>query len=158
MVTRAPLTALLPRPLDRDDLPRVLEIEAACFTSPWPRSAFELAVRTPRILFLGAEIDGRLGGYVVAVRDEEGVLVANLAVHPDCRRDGMGSRLLEAAVDWGRRLRAPCCHLEVRASNEAAIALYRRHGFRGVGVHTDYYRHPREDALTMELRLPWGPE
>lgn len=143
----------LPRPVERADLPRVLEIERACFPSPWPRSAFELAVRTPRIFFRAAERRGRLDGYVVAVRDDQGVLIANLAVDPEARRGGLGGGLLEAAIEWGRVLRAPCCHLEVRVSNRGAIALYKAFGFRSVGIQRAYYRDPDEDALSMRLRL-----
>lgn len=153
----SPDSSLL-RPVRADELGRIQEIERASFSSPWPRSAFELAVRTPRIVFQGAERGHELVGYVVAVRDEDGVLIANLAVHPDARRHGVGSDLLAEAVDWAQALRAPCCHLEVRVSNAAAIGLYRRHGFRGVGIESGYYRDPAEDALSMELRLQrWTP-
>lgn len=138
-----------------EDLPRVLEIETECFPHPWPRSAFELAIRTPRIHFLVAPVPAaeRLAGYVVAVRDEEGVLVANLAVARARRRGGVGCALLRGAVGWARRIGAPRCHLEVRVGNAGAIALYRAEGFRPVGVVADYYRQPREDALSMELPL-----
>lgn len=145
------------RPVDREDLPRVLEIERACFPSPWPRNAFELAIRVPRILFLGAPLEPPLSGYVVAVRDVDGVLIANLAVDPEGRRGGTGGTLLQAAVDWGRRLGAPRCHLEVRVSNRGAIELYRRAGFRPVEIQKDYYEAPEEDALTMELLLREWP-
>lgn len=141
------------RPVRHDDLPRIQEIERVCFPSPWPRSAFELAVRVPRILFVGTPQEPPLAGYVVAVRDSEGVLIANLAVHPDHRRTGVGGTLLQAAIDWGRRIGAPRCHLEVRVSNRGAIELYRRAGFRPVQLQRDYYEQPREDALSMELAL-----
>lgn len=146
-------TACTLRPVSRKDLDRVLEIEAASFSSPWPRQAFELAIRAPRILFLASTVSGdEIRGYVVAVRDAEGVLIANLAVAPVSRRQGTGRALLDAAVDWGRDLGAPVCHLEVRASNRPAIAMYRQAGFRAVGIQHDYYRQPVENALSMEYR------
>jgi ribosomal-protein-alanine N-acetyltransferase len=157
-VSSEPVSESLPgalKPVRRADLPRVLEIESACFQQPWPQSAFELAVRTPRIHFLGVWPPGdeRLAGYVVAVRDAEGVLIANLAVAPESRGAGLGTTLLRGAIGWARRIGAPRCHLEVRAGNPGAIGLYRREGFRPVGLIADYYRHPREDALSMVLAL-----
>lgn len=153
----APVAPQPVRPVRARDLPRILQIERACFTAPWPRQAFELAVRVPRILFLAAPPEPPILGYVVAVRDVDGVLIANLAVDPEQRRSGVGRGLLEAAVDWGRSLGAPCCHLEVRVSNRGAIELYRRAGFRPASVQRDYYDNPREDALTMELPLREWP-
>lgn len=137
------------RPLDRSDLPHVLEIEAASFSAPWPRSAFDMALSLPTLLCVAALREERLAGYLIACGYENSVLIANVAVHPELRRLGIGNTLIEHTLEWSRRQGTGSCRLEVRESNHSAIALYRRLGFRTVAVQSGYYTHPTEDALTM---------
>jgi len=139
------------RPVAARDLARVLRIERDCFPNPWPPSAFALALAAPDLLFLG--IGENLLGYVIAAIDDDEVLVANLAVASEARRQGAGTALLDAAIDWARSRGATRCRLDVRRSNAAAIALYERHGFRVVGEQPGYYTSPPEDALIMRLEL-----
>ena len=68
---------------------------------------------------------------------------------PDCRRQGVASRLMEALLAWGAEKRLAFLTLEVRPSNAAAYGLYRKFGFDTVGVRPNYYAHPRENALLM---------
>lgn len=76
----------------------------------------------------------------------------SILVHPDARRHGIGSLLLNTVTEWCRgRHHAAMLRLEVRSSNQAALALYHRHGFRITGHRPRYYRHPEEDAVLMEL-------
>lgn len=144
------------RHLDMADLEAVLEIERAAFSSPWPRQAFELAVRDGSILALGA-VDDDLAGYVVACSGTRAVLVANLAVRSSRRRRGLGRRLLDAVLAWARDGGYRLVTLDVRSSNEAAICMYRDAGFEISGVRSDYYRDPPEDALTMTRSLGATP-
>lgn len=138
------------RDLRHRDIERVLEVERQCFTTPWPASAFGLAVAAPEVLFLGAIAGSTIAAYVVAApTGQDGVLIANLAVAPEYRRRGAASALIEAVLDWAVIRGATSCRLDVRRSNESAIALYRRFGFRTEGIQRNYYSHPREDALSM---------
>jgi ribosomal-protein-alanine N-acetyltransferase len=73
--------------------------------------------------------------------------ILNVAVARRFRRQGIASRLLDSALEFSRVAGSPHVYLEVRASNEAAIALYSRHGFTKCGLRTKYYRSPEEDAL-----------
>ena len=76
-----------------------------------------------------------------------------LSRRPDQRRRGLGQwllrRILREARDQGCRV----ARLEVRPSNTAALALYRRHGFSEIGRRKDYYRQDGEDAVIMEASL-----
>lgn len=81
----------------------------------------------------------------------------SILVHPDARRQSIGSKLLEAATDWCRSQHASILRLEVRSSNEAARSLYQRHGFQSAGHRPGYYHHPEEDAVLMELLLAHSP-
>lgn len=100
-----------------------------------------------------AEYDGVVVGYLVG-RDVAGSgEILNLAVAPEHRRAGVARALLHEGLDLLRLRGAEEAFLEVRASNEGALALYGGAGFRPVGMRADYYRNPSEDALVLRLGL-----
>ena len=82
-----------------------------------------------------------------AVLDEG--YITNVAVRPDCRKQGVASKLLQVFLDFAQANRLAFLTLEVRASNYPAIALFGCLGFRGVGRRKNYYEHPKEDAIIM---------
>lgn len=126
-----------------------MAIESNSFSSPWPRSAFDLALSAAAVFcFVGARAD-TVCGYLIGGRQGGTILVANLAVHRDHRRRGIASQLLGTTIEMAEQQGATRCRLEVRISNRAAIDLYRKHGFRPVAVQASYYSSPAEDALTM---------
>ena len=77
----------------------------------------------------------------------------NVAVHPDFRKQGIANALILGLVEELRKMGSHCLTLEVRASNENAISVYRKLDFQEVGRRKNYYRNPREDALI--LRKEW---
>ena len=77
----------------------------------------------------------------------------NLATHPGRAAAGHASRLLAHIIDVGRDANCRFVTLEVRRSNAAALRLYRRFGFRAVGVRPNYYAEDQEDAIVMLLDL-----
>ena len=134
-----------------DDLQAILAIERVSFTDPWSRSSFAALLEQPRVYFSVAldPVRGTLLGYTVAwfVLDE--AELANLAVSPEARGNGIGARLLEGALAASDERGSATMYLEVRASNQAAIALYTSHGFAEVSRRRAYYRKPVEDALIL---------
>ena len=84
--------------------------------------------------------------------------ITNVAVRPDCRKQGVAGKLLQVFLDCAQANHLAFLTLEVRASNYPAIALYGSRGFRGVGRRKNYYEHPREDAIIMTKELQHGPE
>ena len=132
------------------DIPAITALEAACFPAdPWPERFFVQAL--DGVL---AAVEGQtLIGYAVlsSVLDEGSL--DNIAVSPEYRRRGTADALVAAAEDWGRARELAFITLEVRAGNEPAIALYKKHGFASVGRRTNYYEKPREDAILMTLVL-----
>ena len=74
--------------------------------------------------------------------------IDNVAVRPSCRRQGIGDRLLDVFCRFGQAHLA-FLTLEVRPSNQAAVALYCKHGFQEAGRRKDYYQDPTEDALLL---------
>ncbi|MFW6199889.1 MAG: ribosomal protein S18-alanine N-acetyltransferase, partial [Gemmatimonadota bacterium] len=84
---------------------------------------------------------------------DEGEL-ADLAVDPEYRGRGIGGFLVGRAVERARARGVRSLFLEVRASNERALSLYRSRGFHVISVRKGYYSSPREDALVM-LKSLW---
>ena len=91
-----------------------------------------------------------------AVLDEG--YITNVAVRPDCRKQGVAGKLLQVFLDFAQANHLAFLTLEVRASNYPAIALYGSRGFRGVGRRKNYYEHPREDAIIMTKEFTDGTE
>lgn len=145
------------RPATPRDLVAVVAIEQMSFSDPWTYDALATVLRLPHARFFVAEEGGgiaaRLVGYVVAlVMSDEGE-IADLAVHPASRRNRVGALLLERAEEEAVRCGVRAMFLEVRDSNEAALALYRSRGFEVVGRRRGYYRLPVEDALVLKHDL-----
>ena len=76
-----------------------------------------------------------------------------MAVSPDARRRGIGDALVSGILERAKKLQLSFVTLEVRESNQGAIALYRKHGFMAVGRRKNYYEQPREDAILMTIYL-----
>lgn len=138
-------------PMSRADLDEVVELERRCFRDPWPRDliAVEIDETDERRCSLVLREGGAVLGYMMAWFVADEAHLGNIAVAPEARGTGVASLLLEALIE-GARLHG-CVHtvLEVRAGNEQAIALYRRHGFDAVAVRKGYYQDDNEDAVIM---------
>jgi ribosomal-protein-alanine N-acetyltransferase len=147
---------LLIEPMHCQDLPEVLAIEVASFALPWTAEMFanELGREDiSRILIarlLEAGEPPPIAGYICLWVIADEVHINNLAVDPRWRRQGIAVALLETALEHGRDRGAQRASLEVRASNAAAQALYRRFGFKPAGLRSRYYDHPIEDAVIMQ--------
>lgn len=146
-------------PMTADHLDEVAELERICFSTPWSRN------------MLAEELDNALSAFLVAL-DESGKVVGyaglqvvldegyitNVAVLPECRRQGIAGKLLQVFLDFAQGNHLAFLTLEVRASNYDAIALYGSRGFRSVGRRKNYYEHPKEDAIIMTKEFTYGVE
>ena len=142
------------RPMRKADVEAVHAIEQRSYPYPWSKGIFGDCLRIGYCCRV-AEWDGRLGGYaILSVGAGESHLL-NLCVAPDHRRRGLGRSMLDGVLVDARLLGAGRLFLEVRPSNEPAIALYRANGFRIIGRRPDYYPTDsgREDALVMVRHL-----
>ena len=132
-------------PMDRSHLAGVAELERLCFATPWSEAMLAEELYNDTASFIVAEgEDGSVLGYAgLHVILDEGY-IDNVAVRPDCRRQGIADRLLDVFCRFGEEKLA-FLTLEVRPSNEAAVALYRKHGFQEAGRRWDYYEAPKEE-------------
>lgn len=141
--------------LDYDHIEEILEIERMVQYEPWNVDMFAEEADHPRSFSWVVCRNKKVVGYLCSRVVHDFMEILNVAVHPDHQRYGIGSAVFlwvlhKAVSEKGVR----CVHLEVRASNESAIRLYLRHGFKIVGERQGYYLTPsgREKALLMDWR------
>ena len=142
-------------PMAQSHTAQIAALERECFSDPWSEESIRSELENELSCWLVAEEEGNVVGYVGSqtVLGESDVM--NLAVAPSWRRRGIAKALMLALEARLAQAGSEKLTLEVRASNEAAIALYTRLGFRQIGVRPNYYFHPKEDAriLGKELKL-----
>jgi ribosomal-protein-alanine N-acetyltransferase len=148
-VNAQPVEATLEiRPLAYADLPQVIAIERRAFPTPWSLAMFVLELSKPSGICLAALDHGVIVGYLVCSRYDTVWHLMNVAVEPPRQRQGIASTLLERLFEQADRPNEQYT-LEVRTSNDGAIRLYERFGFRAAGRRRAYYHDNREDALIM---------
>jgi len=144
------------RRMQEADLAAVRAIETESFSNPWSDNTFRGEIQNTPVSF-PLVVVRRPGDEVVAyiifwhIRDD--VQVNNIAVRPDCRGLGLGEALMRFAIAKVREAGAAFMSLEVRPSNTAAVALYKKLGFEVLGTRKSYYTKPDEDAHVMGLVL-----
>jgi len=132
---------------------QVAELEKICFSDPWSEKSVASELENKLAFWLVAEENGMVAGYIGSQTVMGETDMMNVAVHPDWRRKGIAEKLVSSLVEELKQLESHCLTLEVRASNDPAIALYEKLGFGQIGRRKNYYRNPREDALI--LRKEW---
>ncbi|OFW65785.1 MAG: ribosomal-protein-alanine N-acetyltransferase [Actinobacteria bacterium RBG_16_68_21] len=135
------------REMTTADVAAVAELEARAFDDPWsPASFFEELSMLGRH-YLVVEDDGHVVGYGGVMHVDDDAHIMTIAVDPPAANRRIGTRLMLALVEGAIERGARNMTLEVRVSNDAALALYRRFGFAAAGLRPRYY--PTEDALVM---------
>ncbi len=143
------------RDVKSSDIDEMMAIERTSFTSPWSSRFFHEEIQVTYAKSLLAEIQRQIVGYIIFWQLPKEVDIHNLAVHPAFRRQGIGRRLLSAAIEKAKGEGAERVTLEVRKSNQAAQNLYHSLGFQDRGIRKGYYSDDGEDALIMVLDLEY---
>jgi ribosomal-protein-alanine N-acetyltransferase len=136
------------RRLTYADLPQVIAIERRAFPTPWSLAMFVLELSKPSGICLAAVCEDRIAGYLVCSRYDIVWHVMNVAIDPEKRRIGIATALLRELFSQADKPGEQYT-LEVRTSNDPAIALYEQFGFESAGVRPGYYHDNKEDALIM---------
>ena len=144
-------------PFSQEHVWAVAHLEVECFSEPWSERSLREELTNPLARVWVAEQDGKTVGYA-GMRCVVGEgYVNNVAVFPEYRRQGVGRALVEKLIaEAGRE--CAFLSLEVRASNEAALALYYELGFEVQGIRRDFYIMPTEDAVIMTKDFRKGVE
>lgn len=144
------MSDLIVRRGEEKDIAAIEELEKQCFATPWSYESIHYdVVENNRALYLVAEEDGQVLGYVGIWKIVDEGHITNVAVSPLHRRRHIASALLTALFRVTERAGIVRCTLEVRAGNEAAIRLYESFGFKEEGIRKGYYEDNGEDALIM---------
>ena len=130
------------RAMQVKDAEQVSELEKMIFSQPWSYQGFVDSLSLPNTVFLVAEENNKILGYI-------GMYLSNVAVSPEMRCHGFGGMLLAEAKKEAESRSVGRIVLEVRCSNDSAIRLYERNGFVNHGVRKGFYELPKEDAYIM---------
>jgi ribosomal-protein-alanine N-acetyltransferase len=136
---------------EHDDLDDVTALEAASFTNPWSRDVLLRDLRNTDVVrvYVLRNAAGRLVGFCGCWFIVDELHINTLAVADEFRRKGHATRLLRFVLAEAAAAGLTRATLEVRRSNDAALALYERFGFEVRGIRPNYYTLPVEDALVL---------
>jgi ribosomal-protein-alanine N-acetyltransferase len=147
------MNKLIIRNMREDDLESIMEIEHLSFSSPWSREFYLVQLYTKYAVSKVALFEEKIIGYVSANYEQHESSILNLAVHPDYRRRGIATLLMNTIMKDLKKKDCVFLYLKVRASNTSAQKFYERFGFTVESVRKKYYGNPDEDALQMIGRL-----
>ncbi|HEY9723699.1 MAG TPA: ribosomal protein S18-alanine N-acetyltransferase [Oscillatoriaceae cyanobacterium] len=137
------------RKMTSSDLPRVVQIEKACFGERWTLNSFQHELANAASSYFVAVEDGEIIGYAGYWLILEEAHVTTIGVDPKFQRRGFGEFLMLHLVEHAERAGAKWVTLEVRASNYGAQKMYEKFGFSSLGRRKGYYQDNNEDALIM---------
>lgn len=147
------MAELTTREMQESDIPAIMAIERASFSTPWSEISFLSEIYKKNGISRVALIEGTLIGYICAHYVLHEAHLLNLAVHKDFRRRRIGTILLKECLKELKHKGCVFVYLEVRASNAAARGFYEQFGFTVTSRRKKYYADPDEDALLMMGRM-----
>lgn len=121
--------------------------------SPWIMEQFENTLSQPMIHCIVAEAKGELIGFLIFSVVENEAEIYHFVVAKIYQRKGIGMALIEEAKQAVREKKGQRIFLEVRASNEPALSLYKQMGFKPIGRRKGYYIRPVEDAMLLKCEV-----
>ena len=136
-------------PMSEEYVQQIAEIEKLCFSAPWSEEGIREELSNENSHFLAAVCGEKVLGYIGAQEICGEAYIANVAVHPEYRRMGLGERLISEAAEGAKTRLCEFITLEVRKSNAPAIALYRKEGYNIAGERKNFYSDPVENGLIM---------
>ena len=143
---------IYPEKITEAHLDGVAELEKICFSQPWSKNSLKLLTNDGIGVGMVCSCDGKIcayGGMMCAIDEGQ---ITNIATHPDYRHRGYGRAIVEALIKYAKNNGLDSISLEVRESNQAAISLYTKLGFKVEGKRKDFYTKPVESALVMIWR------
>lgn len=139
--------------MKQEDISGVCLVEEECFSLPWSYNAFLEEISNEVAVTLIAIDDMEIVGFVNARFLFGEGSINNIAVTKRQRRRHVGDGLIKTLIQRAVKAGIASLTLEVRASNEAAVAFYQNYGFVEVGRRKNFYDKPQEDAILMTLTL-----
>lgn len=133
------------------DAAMIADIEKSNFSRPWSKAQIEQEILNPKALFIVAENQGIVCGYVSGQLILDEFYISNIAVKNDCRNCGIGHSIINTLIDSLKVTDCSLITLEVRESNAPARHLYEKLGFINLGIRKNFYSMPSENACIYTL-------
>jgi ribosomal-protein-alanine N-acetyltransferase len=137
----------------RRDMPEVLQTEQESFEFAWTEEDFLRCLRQRNCIGMVAEQGEKVVGFMIYELHKAKLHILNFAVHPGCRRHGVGAQMVAKLISKLSSHRRTRITLEVRESNLAAQLFFRHEGFKAVKVLRSFYEDSGEDAYLLQYRL-----
>ena len=141
--------------MEREHLDELLLIEASSSLTPWSKEMFLEELRNPLahcVIYRVDEVQGQsLAGFICFRNMGEESELLNIGVHPLYRRKGIGRKLMEFYIEFGKAKQIKTFYLEVHVSNPPAIRLYQGFSYQPAGTRKKFYQS-KFDALMMVKR------
>ena len=137
----------------KEDIKYIAELEAKTFTDAWTEKSVFDTFQQKQAFIAVAEDDGKLVGYCILYYVMDEAEIARIATCETVRRTGVGKGLLDYTCVFCKEKQVVRLLLDVRESNEGAIAFYQNYGFQTDGMRKNFYEMPKEDALLMSMSL-----
>lgn len=146
------------RPMRGSDIRSVVAIEEQVYNFPWPAHTFNDCLKIGYLCWVCERVDEVVGYGILSLGAAE-AHVMNICVSPRYQNQGLGRRMMNKLIEVALENRSKTLLLEVRPSNQPAIALYQSMGFSEIGIRKAYYpaKNGREDALMFSLALAQRP-
>jgi [ribosomal protein S18]-alanine N-acetyltransferase len=140
---------------DLEELVRIARLSATA--AQWSKEQYQVLfseISNQSRFCLVVEQESRPCGFLIGRAVAEEWEIENIAVLPEARRRGLGSRLLNEFLARADNGAGASVFLEVRESNQSALQLYQKWGFSEAGRRRNYYQNPPEDALILKISFP----
>jgi ribosomal-protein-alanine N-acetyltransferase len=146
-------TQIYVRWMVRRDFPEVMSIEQSCFEYPWSENDFLRCLKQRNCIGMVAELDGRVGGFMIYETPKNRIHLLNIATLPELQHHGIATqmvlKLMNKLTNQGRTR----ITMEVRESNLPALSFFRSRGFRATGVLRCFYEYTNDDAYILQYKV-----
>lgn len=142
--------------MEKTDLENVLRIENSIYPFPWSQGNFADSIDSGYESWVICDAFGMIAGYFLMMLAVDEAHLLNITVRLDLQGQGVGRLLLNKVMALAKEKNMHFLLLEVRPSNQHALAVYQHAGFNKIGIRKNYYpapRNTREDAIVMRLEL-----
>jgi ribosomal-protein-alanine N-acetyltransferase len=137
----------------RRDMPEVLQTEQESFEFAWTEEDFLRCLRQRNCIGMVAEQGEKVVGFMIYELHKAKLHILNFAVHPTCRRHGVGAQMVAKLISKLSSHRRTRITLEVRETNLPAQLFFRHEGFKALKVLRAFYEDSGEDAYLLQYRL-----
>ena len=136
-------------PMTESDIGQIVKIEEDSFSEPWSEKAFTDMLKSEDAIYMTGKINDEVIAYMGACIVCDEAYINQVAVKREFRGENIGTALMLNFLKFLRAKSVKAVTLEVRVSNQAAIRMYEKCGFKVEGVRRDFYDKPKEDALIL---------